>query len=95
MKDELRRIVGYTSYGDYTAEDRKLLAAREKLIKEIKNCVACDKARKQDWPQHRMCAVHYGSELTWLNSSIAMMHELKETCEPRNIAREALAKLDG
>ena len=93
LKDALRRIANYTAYEGYNEEDKKLFAARGRLGEDINNCAECARARKINWPPSGMCSTHYSAFMR-IQDSIKHMHEHKETYEPRNIAREALAKLE-
>ena len=93
LKDALKRISNYTAHGDYSEEDRKLLTERNRLAEDIKNCAECSRARETSWPPSGLCPTHYRA-FARTEVAIAKMHEHKETYEPRNIAREALYKLE-
>lgn len=93
LKDALSRIANYTAYDCYNEDDKKLFAARDMLAEDIKNCAECARAREINWPPSGMCSTHY-SAFVRIQDSIKHMHEHKETYEPRNIAREALYKLE-
>ena len=93
LKDALRRIANYSAYGDYNEEEKKLFTERNRLAEDINNCAECARARKINWPPSGMCSTHYSAFMR-IQDSIKQVHEHKETYEPRNIVREALAKLE-
>lgn len=97
LKNALNRIANYAPQGDLSEEDKKLLIKRDEVLEDIKNCEECARAREINTEfvsvGARTCPAHYNT-LRRLTDSIEKMQEYKEIWGPRNIAREAFAKLE-
>lgn len=91
LKEALEKIRDYNSYSH---PDSDVIEARNKMLEESAQCTACQYAKERQWPPSGLCEKHYGPVMRAYDS-VTEMFDYKQKWEPQNIAREALAKLDG
>ena len=86
LEEALREIRDYSAYN---FPDEEIIASREMIIEESRNCTACQHAKSAKWPPSGLCEKHY-SPVMRAHDKVTSMFEYKQTWAPQEIARKAL-----